>query len=92
MAKIIVKKAKDNSKNRYRERRRVARELSSDADSLARKIEIELYGGAAGLKAERAIFGMVEAEKSPPVDVTGGDAFYLKVNHAHRRDPKKKWS
>jgi hypothetical protein len=92
MVKIIVKEGRDNARNRRREERRLQREQNSADASLERKVANELNGGRAGLLAEKATGGIETTDKEAPIDSGGGDAMYRVVNHAHQRDPKKKWS
>lgn len=92
MVKIIVKHGKDNAKNRYRARRKAARDEAEKEQSVERKVALALNGGFAGLVAEKAIGGQESTDKTPAEDGSGGDAMHLIVNHAHQRSPKKKWS
>lgn len=92
MVKIIVKEGRNNARNRRREERRLQRERNSADASLRRKVANGLNGGRAGLLAEKATGGIETTDKEVPIDSGGGDAMYRAVNHAHQRDPKKKWS
>ncbi|HCO3755921.1 TPA: hypothetical protein ACNTUM_000663 [Escherichia coli] len=92
MAKIIVKEGRDNSRNRRREQRRKEREAKKLSEQEARKLEMENAGGLPALKAAKAIDSAVVPVKDEIfIDDQGGDAMNLVVNHAHQRDPRKKW-
>lgn len=73
---IIIKPARDNSRNRRREER---------------KAEILEKGGLAAMRGEKAAEAAVAHEKTEVDDDSGGDAMFKVVNHAHQRNPNKKW-
>lgn len=92
MVKIIVKPAKDNARNRRRDERQRQRDQRSSEASLERRIANELTGSRAATLAEKASGGIENITKDPILESGGGDAMHSVVNHAHQRDPRKKWS
>lgn len=88
---IIIKPARDNSRNRRREARKSEREEEADKIREKRKAEILEKGSLAALRGEKAAEAAVAHEKAEVEDDSGGDAMFKVVNHAHQRNPNKKW-
>lgn len=90
MVKITVKAASNNSRNRRRDRRKDEREKEESNFKFERKLAPLLNGcSEAALKATDLPGETKEPEQE---SVVGGDAIHKVVNHAHQRDPRKKWS
>ncbi|EOI5715337.1 hypothetical protein [Cronobacter turicensis] len=54
---------------------------------------LESLGGLHGVLAEKAVSQPTEAVKDSQQAEEGGcDAMKMRVNHAHQRDKRKKWS
>ncbi|EOC5807420.1 hypothetical protein ACI49Z_003443 [Cronobacter turicensis] len=92
-AKITIKPGKDNSRNRRRERRKQERDEADKQASAERLESLESLGGLHGVLAEKALRQPTEAVKDKQQAEEGGcDAMTMRVNHAHQRDKRKKWS
>lgn len=97
MAKVIIKTAKDNSKNRrfkargelMAKRKEEAKELERLQDE-QRKME-EGIDGVSDTVAKAILSPPPPKDISPPHEKKD-DAMNYKVNHAHQRRPDKKWS
>ena len=88
---IIIKPARDNSRNRRREARKAERAQEADKCREERKAEILEKGGLAAMRGEKAAEAAVAYEKTEVDGDSGGDAMFKVVNHAHQRNPNKKW-
>lgn len=88
---IIIKPARDNSRNRRRDARKTEREEEESKIREERKAELLEKGSLAALRGEKAAEAAVAQEKVEVDDDTGGDAMFKVVNHAHQRNPNKKW-
>ncbi|NHV62829.1 hypothetical protein G9X43_07940 [Cronobacter turicensis] len=54
---------------------------------------LESLGGLHGVLAEKAVSQPTEPVKDPQqLEQDGCDAMTMRVNHAHQRDKRKKWS
>ncbi|WP_227540385.1 hypothetical protein [Klebsiella sp. P1CD1] len=95
--KVIFKEGKDNSKNRrYKQRGELMAKRKAEAKEAAEK-ELEKrkedagIGGASDSVAKAILSPQVTKDTLPALEKSD-DAMYHKVNHAHQRNPKKKWS
>lgn len=88
---ITIKPARDNSRNRRREARKAERAEKENKSREERKAEILEKGGLAAVRGEKAAELAVAHEKTEIENNSGGDAMFKVVNHAHQRNPKKKW-
>ncbi|MFY7341561.1 hypothetical protein [Enterobacter cloacae complex sp. IR5422] len=88
---IIIKPARDNSRNRRREARKTERAEEAEKCREERKAEILEKGGLAAMRGEKAAEAAVAHEKTEVDDDSGGDAMFKVVNHAHQRNPNRKW-
>lgn len=97
MAKVTVKAAKDNSKNRrYKARGELIARRKAEAEEAEEKAREEW-------KSENGVQGCSDSVvraltlkttfREPPKDPeVKDDVMFHKVNHAHQRRPGKKWS
>lgn len=97
MANVIIKAAKDNSKNRrfkargelIAKRKAEAKELEI-AEAEKRKTDAGIEGVSDGV-AKAILSPAAPKDTSPPAEQKD-DAMHHKVNHTHQRRPDKKWS
>jgi len=92
MTKIIWKEVKkaNTSKSRRRKRRAEEREQAAEDAKLERKLPALLNG--CSIKTLKALSLPGETREQAQEDERDGDAMFRKVNHAHQRNPNKKWS
>lgn len=76
---------------RRREARKAERAEKENKSREERKAEILEKGGLAAVRGEKAAELAVAHEKTEIDNNSGGDAMFKVVNHAHQRNPKKKW-
>lgn len=97
MAKVIIKTATDNSKNRrFKARGELMAKRKQEAKELER-LEEEKKKNEAGIDGVSDAVAKAILSPSPPKDISPpngkkDDAMNYKVNHAHQRRPGKKWS
>ncbi|WP_318357650.1 hypothetical protein [Enterobacter sp.] len=97
MANVIVKKAKDNSKNRrYKQRGELIAKRREEAKALEEQ-EREAWKEEKGVQGcsdnvTKALTLNTNWREPPKEQEIKDDAMNHKVNHAHQRRPDKKWS
>lgn len=97
MTKVVVKPARENSKNRrFKARGEIMKRKSEELrkEEEAQKELLRTENGLDGCSdnvVKAVHIPSVAKDVSPPKEIHD-DAMHRKVNHAHQRSPSKKWS
>ncbi|NXZ86390.1 hypothetical protein HZI30_05495 [Serratia fonticola] len=96
MTKVIVIEARENSRKRRLKRRQETHsekiaEYKENERLLAEKLKEEKRLQEVSDRVLKAVHTPVVAKDLSPAQEPKDDAMNHKVNHAHQRDPRKKW-